>query len=220
MKSKYKHNPFKTPEDYFEALSDKVMKRLSEEATGFTVPKGYFEGFGESIRQQLDIQNPEVGLPKIEKVKAPDTEAGQMESAEQEELKIEEAKASYIGAGQSDQIGPGNTQNQAAKTIPLHPYKKYLYAAASIAAVFLLVFVFNRKASPELSFDDLAATEIEGYFEENSLDLSSYEIAELVPVDELEINDVLTNGFEEDILLEYLDNNTDTYEELRLDDNE
>ena len=229
MKSKYKYNPFKTPEDYFEALSDKVMKRLSEEgkvardtkeATGFTVPQGYFEGLGESIRHQLEVPNTGSGLQESEGVKASDTKAGQMESAKQEEPKIKEAKAPYIEAGQSDHTGPGKTPNQEAKTIPLHPYKKYFYAAASIAAVFLLVFVFNRNSSPELSFDDLAATEIEGYFEENSLDLSSYEIAELVPVDELEINDVLTNGFEEDILLEYLDNNTDTYEELRLDDNE
>lgn len=217
MKSKYKNNPFKTPEDYFDALPDKVMKRLSEEATGFTVPKGYFEGFGESIRQQLDIQNPEVGLPKIEKVKAPNIAAGQVDGTEQNIL---EAEAPHIESVSSNRTRMETTQKQEVKTIPLHPYKKYFYAAASTAAVFLLVFVFNRNASPELSFDDLAATEIEGYFEENSLDLSSYEIAELVPVDELEIQDILVDQLEENILLEYLESNTDTYEQLDYDDDE
>ena len=188
MKPKHKKNPFRTPEGYFEALSDKVMERLSEEgeaarasknASGFTVPDGYFENIGESIRQQLKVR----GVP-------------------------------------SDVTHPETIRSDKAKIISLHPYKKYLYAAASVAAIFLLVFSFNREASPEITFDDLAATEIEGYFEENPLDLSSYELAELVPVDELEISDILADGLEEDILLEYLDDNTETYEELRLDDNE
>lgn len=103
------------------------------------------------------------------------------------------------------------------KIILLHPFKKYLYAAASIAAIVLVVFTLNRKTSQEISFDDITNSDIENYFAENGLDFSTYEIAQVVPVDELEIADILSNGFKEDIILNYIDNNTDNFEELNVD---
>ncbi|WP_273567273.1 hypothetical protein [Maribacter halichondriae] len=109
---------------------------------------------------------------------------------------------------------------EETKVIRLNPYKKYYYAAASIAAIVLVVLGLNWNTAEALTFDDLAASDIETYFENNEFDLSTYEIAEVIPVDELEINDVLENRFAEENMLEYLDENIDDFEALNLEDDE
>ncbi len=167
MKAFNKKNPFKTPDGYFEGLSDRLMDRISKKAPGipenegFRVPDGYFEGLHEKIRQKLEAEAP--------------------------------------------------------KVIPIHPFKKYYYAVASLAAAVLVIFILTRKTSPEISFEDIANSDIENYFEDNELDFSTYEIAEVVPVDELEIGDILLNRLDEEYVLEYLDNNTDNFEELNME---
>ena len=58
------------------------------------------------------------------------------------------------------------------------------------------------------------------FFEINDFDLSAYEIAEVIPLDELEINDILTNRFEEEHVLDYLNENIEDFETFNLEDNE
>ena len=106
------------------------------------------------------------------------------------------------------------------KVISITSYKKYYYAAASIAAITLVVLGLNFNSSEEIGFEDLAHTEIETYFEDNELGLSTYEIAEMLPVDELEISDILSTQFNEENMLNYLNDNLDDFEELNLKDNE
>ena len=83
MNKSNKNNGFKTPEDYFEGLKDKLLD-LSEDDSllpkedGFVTPEGYFETLKEKI---------------------------------------------------TDKITPEET-----KVIQLNPYRKYYFAAASIAA--------------------------------------------------------------------------------------
>ena len=54
-----KHKGFKTPEGYFEGLTDKIMDKLSEEERsipendGFGVPENYFESLNDRIKDQL-----------------------------------------------------------------------------------------------------------------------------------------------------------------------
>lgn len=107
------------------------------------------------------------------------------------------------------------------KVVQLHPFKKYYYAAA-IAAVIVLFFglQFNKDKEPAFSFNDLAYSDIETYFESNRFGLTSYEIAEFIPVDQLEINDILTNRLNEENILEYLTNNTDSFYDLNLENDE
>ena len=106
------------------------------------------------------------------------------------------------------------------KIVQLHPYKKYYFAAASIAAIVFVFLGFNLNTTTEATWNDLAHTEIESYFETNEFGLTSYEIAEELPVDELEISDILNSQFNEDNLIEYLDENIDDFEELNLEDYE
>lgn len=170
MNKSDKNSGFKTPEGYFEGLTDKLMGKLSEEDSvlpkkdGFTVPEDYFETLNEKIRAKVNKKEP--------------------------------------------------------KVVQLNPYRKYYFAAASIAAVALVVFGLNWNASGEATFEDLANSDIESYFENNELGLSSYEIAEVIPVDELEISDILENQLNEDNVFEYLNDNIDDFEELNLDNDE
>ena len=60
----------------------------------------------------------------------------------------------------------------------------------------------------------------ENYFDENDVDLSSFEIAEVIPVDELEINDIINNHLNDENVVDYLNNSIDDFEELNLDGND
>ena len=107
---------------------------------------------------------------------------------------------------------------EETQVIPLHPYKKYYYAVASIVAVALTIFALNRNTSQEMKIDDITSSDIETYFEDNELDFSTYELAEIIPVDELEVNDLLSDRLAYDEILQYVDDNTDNYEDLNFDD--
>jgi len=161
----------------------------------FKTPEGYFEGFNHRLMDTHSEGN--LSLPKKEGFVVPDGYFKSVNDTIISKLDVVETKV-----------------------VQLHPLRKYYYAAASIAAVLLVIFGLNLPASEAVTFDSLAESDIENYFENNDYDLSAFEIAEVIPVDELEINDILTNQFEEENLIEYLDENTNTYEELNLEDYE
>jgi len=170
MNDSNKNSGFKTPQGYFESLSDKLMGKLSHEESilpkedGFAIPKDYFETLNQKILAKLN--------------------------------------------------------EKESKVVQLHSYRKYYYAAASVAAIILLVFAINRNTANAPTFEDLASSDIESYFENNEMGLSSYEIAEVLPIDELEINDILENQLNEDNVIEYLNENIEDFEELNLDNDE
>ncbi|WP_394971370.1 hypothetical protein [uncultured Croceitalea sp.] len=105
------------------------------------------------------------------------------------------------------------------RVIHLKPYKKYYYAAASIAAILLFSFWFSQYNQTQLGFDDLASAELDAYFEKTDLDFSSYELAEVINLDEVSILDIteIDNIQESKMILEYLDDNIDEIEDLNLD---
>jgi len=161
----------------------------------FKTPEDYFEGFNEKLQSKLSEES--ISLPKQEGFTIPH---GYFDSLNGKILnKIERTET---------------------KVVQLNPFKKYYYVAASIAAMVLLIFGLNWNTTEELSFETLAEADIESYFENNTFDLSAYEIAEVIPLDELEINDMLTNRLEDENIVDYLDENTDDFEELNLEDYE
>jgi hypothetical protein len=170
MNKSDKNKGFKTPEGYFEGLTDKLMGKLSEEDSvlpeqdGFEVPEDYFETLNEKIISKID--------------------------------------------------------RKETKVVQLNSYRKFYFAAASVAAVALIVFGLNWNANGETTFEDLASSDIESYFENNELGLTSYEIAEVIPIDELEFSDIIENQLNEDNVFEYLNENIDDFEELNLDSDE
>lgn len=170
MKELNNKNPFKTPEDYFEDFTERLMGQISEEvprikkSEGFTVPDGYFDDLHGNIENKL--------------------------------------------------AGP------QVKVIALHRYRKYYFAAAAVAAAMVLYLGVQWNAPQEVRFEDLANSDIEKYFETNEFGLSTMEIAEVIPVDELEISDILENRLNEENVIDYLNNNTDEFEELNLNTDE
>lgn len=167
----------------------------SNKNNGFKTPEGYFEGLKGKLLDKLSKEDSL--LSKGDGFIVPDDYFDTLKQ------KI------------ADKITP-----EEVKVIRLNPYRKYYFAAASIAAVVLVIFGLNRNTSETPTFESLAESDIESYFENNDYDLSAYEIAEVIPIDELEINDILTNSFEEENVVDYLDENLDDFEELNLEDYE
>jgi len=66
MKELNKNNPFKTPEGYFDSVSDFISDRLSEEKgllpkkDGFTLPEDYLDSVNEKIQRKLSPKKSKV----------------------------------------------------------------------------------------------------------------------------------------------------------------
>lgn len=165
----------------------------------FKTPEGYFEGFTDKLLDKmsnLESNQEDSVLPKNDGFTIPD---GYFEGLNK---KIHE-----------------KLSDTPTKVIPLRSYRKYYYlAAASVAAILLLTIGLQFNQGQNLSFEELAESEIENYFEFNELGLTTYEIAEVIPVDELEISDILTNQFKDENIIDYLDDHVDDIEELNLTD--
>jgi len=170
MKIPKKHNPFKTPNGYFEEFSQDLGTKLGEEKlgtskkAGFKVPKDYFDTLPSRIIHKLHIPEPRV--------------------------------------------------------IPLTSKRFYYAAAASIAAAFLIFFGIQRKNQESASWDSIVNTDIETYFDTNGLGLTSYEIAEVISLDDLKVTDFLETELNEEDIIDYISENTDDFEELNLDNDE
>lgn len=149
---------------------------------GFTTPKNYFDGFADKIMGKIGQENSVI--PKNDGFKLP-------------EGYLENLNATVMHKVTAD----------APKVLKINPFKKYYYAAASIAAVVLLYFTIPFGSDNKLSFEDLANTDIENYLNETEISLSYYDLAEFLPIDEIEISDVVQNTISNDIVSDYLDNN-------------
>ncbi|MDO6517171.1 hypothetical protein Q4603_04655 [Zobellia galactanivorans] len=159
----------------------------------FKTPEGYFEKFDERLFEKLSEKRSAI----------PETEG----------FKLPEGYFDTLG----DKLQQKLNEEESGKVIPLKSYKKYYYAIAAAAAVLVVALVLNLNKTNEVGFDDLAQSDIEYYFDQNELDLSSYEIAEVVPISELEITDMFESSFSEDYVIDYLDENTDYIDELNLE---
>ncbi len=165
-----KENNFKTPDSYFDKLTDRIMDRLNEEAhdipgsDGFKVPESYFDSLSEEI---------------LEKVEKPEP-----------------------------------------KVVKLYPYRKFLITAASVAAVVVIFIGLQWQGEQGISFEDIASMELEAYFDNNASSMSTYEIAELMPVEDLEMTDILETEWDEENIVEYLDDTINDIDELNLTNDE
>jgi hypothetical protein len=168
------------------------MDKLNKN-NNFKVPDGYFDALSSDIMKK--IAKEDTSMPLNEGFKVPE---GYFETLNTKIL------------GQLENIPV------EAKVIPLKSYKKYYYTAASIAAVVLLFIMvqFNTDKTP--SYSDLANSDIEHYFEFNDLELSSYDLAEILPIDDLDLNDILESRLDNDNIIDYLDSHIEDFEELNM----
>ncbi|MCG2461001.1 hypothetical protein K8352_09600 [Flavobacteriaceae bacterium F89] len=175
------------------------MKKTNKNS-GFKVPEHYFEGVTHKILERIPPTSGSSNakaFPKDEGFKVPE---GYFENLNKKILE--------------------RSDKREIKVVQLHPYRKIYYTATAVAAGLLLFFGLRLSLEKPPTFSDLASQDIENYFQINELDMSSYEIAEMFPIDQLEINDVLNDQIQDAAILDYLDNNTDDLEELNLNYNE
>ena len=162
----------------------------------FKTPEGYFESFNERLMQRLQNEEAEEKLSFLPKSDGFKTPKAYFEGVEDEVLsKLTEKKG---------------------KVITLRPYRKYLYGATAVAAALILFFNLNLETQTPVAFEDLASAEIDAYLENTELDLTSYELAELVSIEEVALTDVLDVPLESENILDYLDENIEDIEELNL----
>ncbi|MFK5971982.1 MAG: hypothetical protein QM485_01760 [Flavobacteriaceae bacterium] len=100
------------------------------------------------------------------------------------------------------------------RVITLHPYHKYYLTAVSVAAIALLVFSLNQNTTKKVTFDTLAGNDIDSYFEDYELDFTDTELAELLPIHEIEISDIVYQGINEDKIIAYLNDTIEDFQEL------
>lgn len=166
-----------------------------DKKNSFNTPEGYFENFNERLMGRIEKEvHSESIIPKSDGFSVPEN---------------------YF-----DEITPkimSKTSQRDGKIIQLNPFRRFYYGTAAVAAVFIVIFGFNWKSNEPIVFDDLANTEIDAYFESNDLNISTYELAELVSLENVELNDILDQDLDAENILEYLDENLDDFEELNLD---
>ena len=170
------------------------MGKISKQ-DGFKIPDGYFEGLTDRI---MDRVSEEVhGLPKSDGFQTPE---GYFDTL-------------------SDQILE-RSKKEDTKVVKLYPYRKILITAASIAAVVVIFIGLQWQGNQGLTFEDIANMELEEYFDNNASAINTYEIAELMPLDELEVTDILESEWDEENIVEYLDETIDDIDEFNLTDDE
>ena len=169
-----------------------------DKKNSFNTPEGYFESFNERLMARI-----------------------QQEATDETSSIIPKTDGFGVPEGYFDDVVPkvlSRTTEEKGKVIQLKSYRKVYYGAAAVAAVFLLIFGFNWKteASP-VTFDDLANTEIDAYFDNNRIDMSSYELAEMVSFENVQLNDMLEDDLSGEVILEYLDENVDDLRDLNIE---
>lgn len=163
---------------------------------GFTTPENYFNGLtGRLLDRIAQEENP---LPKNSGFTMP-------------EAYLENLNATIMHKVNSD----------GAKVIKLNPFKKYYYAVAAIAAVVILYLGITLGTDKAPTFAELASTDIKNYLEDTEISLSNYDLAEFLPLDDIEVSDIVQNTLSNDLVIDYLDNHDGLdIEELYIEDYE
>jgi len=169
-----------------------------DKKNSFNTPEGYFESFNDRLMDKIKAEEAHENggiIPKTDGFAVPDGYFDQVES-------------SILS----------KTSRKEVKVIPLISNRNFYYSVAAIAAIFILIFnITGNPTSEPITFDDLANAEIEAYLDDTEFEMTSYELAEVIPMEEIELNDILVDDFEESIIMEYLDENVDEIEELNLE---
>ncbi|WP_422860264.1 hypothetical protein ACOKFD_05155 [Flagellimonas sp. S174] len=167
-----------------------------KDKSNFKTPEGYFDNFNERLMQKLHADE------AIEKLSY-----------------LPESDGFHIPKGYFKSVDKkvlSQIREKDTKVIQLSSYRKYFYGAAAVAAALLLFFGLNLQKESPVAFEDLASAEIDAYLENTELDLTYYEWAELVSLEDAELSDVMDTPLETENILEYLDENIEDIEELNL----
>ena len=162
----------------------------------FKTPEGYFDKFNERLFARIESEENEPDtsfLPKTDGFKVP---------------------TAYF-KGVYPEV-KSMLERPKSKVVSINRYRTWYYAAAAVAVLFVVSLGWNWNQNQDLDFNDLASADIETYFDDYELGLSSYEIAEAVNLSDLSLTDITDKNIEEESILEYLDENVDDLEDLDL----
>jgi hypothetical protein len=169
-----------------------------DKKNSFNTPEGFFENFNERLMARIH-----------------------QETGSETESIIPKTDGFGVPENYFDGLTPkilSKITEEKGKVIKLKSYRKIYYGAAAIAAVFLLIFGFNWKTETSpVTFDDLANTEIDAYFDNYRIGMSSYELAEMVSFENVQLNDILEDDLSGEVILEYLDANVDDLRDLNIE---
>lgn len=155
----------------------KVAPTLSKvsKKSGFKVPNDYFDGVEDVILSKIKEEEIENKIDK-DSFKTPDAYFDTIEDVVLAKLKAESVQNEQESQMPSDYFDTVEDNvmvkiKESKKVISLKTVAKYI-APIAIAASFLLIFVLN--SSPEkVTFDSLAASEIEQLIEEGIVDIDT-----------------------------------------------
>lgn len=171
--------------------------KLQDKKDGFGVPDGYFAGLTDKVMQQI-AENESLGIPEMKDgFTVPD---GYFESfAQRLQQRLEQPEP---------------------KVVPLFNKRRFYFAAASVAAVAVVALAVFTNRPQGISFDDLASSDIENYLYNSEPTLTDMDLAEALPIHELEVDDVLEHQLSDANIEEYLDNHIEDIYELNLTEDE
>lgn len=169
-------------------------KELHKKKGGFKIPEGYFENFESRLSEK--ISSP---IPDKDGFKTPDNYFDSL--AENflnkiEHVPVKEVPVRKLSAGR---------------------IVKYIgYAAAAGLALLFFMNIFST-SKKEVSWNDIASTEIENYIEQGYLSFNAYEYANIFEDVDLSKIEMEEDKIESEELLDYLYENVSSYDELILE---
>lgn len=169
--------------------------KIPKKHNPFSIPDRYFEEFSQHLKHRIKEEQP--NIPKDAGFKTPKDYFDTLPTLISDTLNTNETKIKQ-----------------------LKPNKWYYMAAASVAVLALTISGLYWTNSKEVSWNDIVNTDIETYFDTNGMALTSYEISEVIPLNDLNAADFLETELQEAYILDYLSEETNDFETLNLDENE
>ncbi len=182
---------------------------------GFRVPEGYFNRFPGKLQDRLRQEDAMPENPSDHTGPSSEELSG-ISRKPMPDRGFQTPDGYFETFGQRLQKrleNPGDSVQSQPRVFRLS--QRYMgWTAAVAAAILLAIVLWPASTNQNLNFEDLADAEIEQYLEVGYEDISAYELAESLPLDQLEINDVMDTGTQEQQLLEYLDSDPEALEEV------
>lgn len=219
-----------------------------KEQGGFKVPEGYFEQLHGRLQQKLQNESDMSGTS--ESTIIPDDQGTPGGELDQRHIKTDAHSGFRTPDGYFQSFGDrlqqrmketgqrneghpaeegkpaeaGNPAEEGGTRIISMRRNTMAWTAAVAAAILLAIVLWPASKGSGLDFDDLADAEIEQYLEVGYEDISAYELAETLPMEQLDIDrvmefdKVMDTETQEQQLLEYLDNDPEVLEEIYLEE--
>ncbi|MFD2561355.1 hypothetical protein [Aquimarina rubra] len=201
MKKNNLHNNkegFKVPDNYFDTFEKRLFEKISQEdqedsivsnkiSSGLKEPDSYFDTFENQLMQKLNIDKNDSSTLADNLKTGLTTPDNYFENVENTILQ------KTIGA------------NPDTKVVSLFTRKNILYVSGIAAMIAMIISVsINSNRADSFSFDTLALTDIQEYFEEGNAEISDAEIAELLDDNISFVNTINEDEISDEELENYL----------------